>query len=136
MSGTPKTTREQREALRAEWEKDPAATFSDLGARIGLRASSLSSHAKIHGWTRTAEITMQARTISAARNAQNIRGAMERGYVPSTEAATAARLGRDTPVKYKKDRRYPCWDTRQKERAYTPPKRYASVFDYAIGVTT
>lgn len=131
MTGRIKTTWDQREALRLEWERNATATYQELGSRIGLTAGAVQSHAQQNGWTRTPEIVMQAQAIRAARNKANIKGAIERGYVPSVEAATAARLGLDVPVKYKKDRRYPCWDTRQKEKESSPPKRYSSVFDYA-----
>jgi hypothetical protein len=133
MTGIAKTTREQKDALRSEWETDPAATFVGLGARIGLRAASLSDYARSNGWARSPEVEMQASAIRGARNRDNMRKAIESGYMPDTTAAMQAKAAifAGGPVTYKKDRRYPCWDTRQKERPYTLPQRYASVFDYA-----
>lgn len=127
--------RARRDAMRREWETNPRATFSGLGKLIGVTAATISSHAKANGWERSKEVAMQAKQVSSARNLANITGAIERGYIPSTEAATAARLGREAPVKYQKRRKYPCWDTRQSERTYTKPLRFASVWDYATKQT-
>jgi hypothetical protein len=119
-----------------EWETDPEATFVGLGARLGLRASSLSDYARSNGWARSPAIEMQASAIRGARNRATMRKAIDGGYTPDTAAALAAKaeIAAGGPVKYKKDRRYPCWDTRQKERPYTPPQRYSSVFDYAAQI--
>ena len=130
----PKTTRAAIEALRREWETDPSITFAALARRFDSATAVVQSHARRNGWARTPEIQMQAKTYTAARNLANIHDALARGYVPSTDAATSARLGRDAPVQYKKERRYPAWDTRQKETEHPPPERYASVFHYGSGV--
>jgi hypothetical protein len=75
-----------------------------LGERLGMPSGDVWSHAKRRGWKRSPAVKMRAAQIQAKKTAENVR---------------------------KKDRRYPAWDTYQKEREYTPPVRYSSVFDYA-----
>lgn len=131
MTARAKTTWQQREAFRAEWESDPKSTFQGIGRRIGLTAGAIRSHATHNGWTRTPDVITQAKAVTAARNLSNVRSAMDRGYVPSTEAAMAARLGLKPPTKAKEPRRYPSWETCKTSRTYSPPgPRYASVFHY------
>jgi hypothetical protein len=112
------TPGERREACRIEWETDATVTVPMLGERLGMPSGDVWSHAKRRGWKRSPAVKMQAAAIQARKTAENAR------------KATAV-LVAGGPVMSKKDRRYPAWDTYQKEREYTPPKRYASVFDYA-----
>jgi hypothetical protein len=131
------TAGDRREACRAEWEADAAVTFRALADRLGMEARNISSHAKRRGWTRSPEVLLQAAEVKAKRNAESMRKAIANGYKPDVSAARAAKeaIAKGEPTKRTDGRRYPAWDTRQKEREYTPSgPRYASVFHYASGL--
>ena len=132
----------RREAARVEWETDPATTYKSIADKLGMTPMSIGSHAKRNGWRRSAAVRMQASVIASARRRENMLKAMAGGYIPNPSAARhaksilAGKVDPAVPKENAKGRRYPCWDTRQKEKPYTPPQRYVSVFDYAAQMST
>lgn len=113
-----KTTREQRESLRHEWETNPAATLLGLGSTIGLSSAGLRSHATLRGWTRTPEVIAAAKAHAAERSAENIRGRY-------TAWVRAGRPPKSERPKKGKTMRFR--DARQGDK----PVRFASVWEYA-----
>jgi hypothetical protein len=52
----PRLTADQWAAIRLEWEGEPSATFSGLGAKFGVHNSEIGRRAKREGWAKRGQL--------------------------------------------------------------------------------